>query len=313
MRILIYKIKLTSASQRLAGSPRSGTGNTVRIIFSELIAYNMFIIQYAKGVKMKSKKLHYSIPFIIITILFANNLFAQSAEQIITEGDSLTKIFNNQKALEKYLQADKLKPNDWNIYWRLSKAYVDIADKMPNDNGVQEDAQLAKYKTAYDFADKAVKLAPNQSINYLRRAIANGKIALFKGVFSVAGVVNKVRDDCAIAIKLGNGGNYFQALAHYVLARTHAKVSEKWAPARAVLGLGWADIDTAIVEYNKAIKLRPNFRMFYLNLAKAYIREDEYLKARKALQSVIGSPKVDQSDDNNLAEAENLLETIKNK
>jgi tetratricopeptide (TPR) repeat protein len=257
------------------------------------------------------KVLKYSIFVFIISILFSNLLFAQSAEQIITEGDSLAKVFDHQKALEKYLQADKMEPNNWNIYWRLSKAYVDIADKMPNNNGTQEDAQLAKYQTGYDYADKAVKLAPSQSITYLRRAIANGKIALFKGVFSVAGVVNKVREDCEKAIKLGNGGNYFQSLAHYVLGRTHAKVSEKWAPARSVLGLGWADIDTAIVEYNKAIKLRPNFRMFYLDLAKAYIREDEYSKAREALKNVINSPKEDQSDDDNLVEAKNLMEAIK--
>jgi tetratricopeptide (TPR) repeat protein len=260
---------------------------------------------------MKSKMLKHSMLFFIISILFSNTLFAQSAEQIITEGDSLVKIFNNKAALEKYLQADKMKPNDWNIYWRLSKAYVDIADKMPAATDEEEDAQLAKYQTAYDYADKAVKLAPSQSINYLRRAIANGKIALFKGVFSVAGVVNKVRDDCEKAIKLGNGGNYFQALSHYVLARTNAKVSEKWAPARSVLGLGWADIDTAIVEYNKAIKLNPNFRMFYLDLAKAYIREDEYQQAREALKKVIDSPKIEQSDDDNLVEAKNLLEAIK--
>jgi FimV-like protein len=264
---------------------------------------------------MKSKVLKHSPAvaglFFIITILFSNLLFAQSAEQIITDGDSLVKVFDHKKALEKYLQADKIKPNNWNVYWRISKAYVDIADEMPNNNGEQEDAQLEKYQTAYDYADKAVRLAPNQSINYLRRAIANGKIALFKGVFSVAGVVNKVRDDCEKAIKFGNGGNYFQSLAHYVLARTHAKVSEKWAPARSVLGLGWADIDTAIVEYNRAIKLRPNFRMFYLDLAKAYIREDEYPQARETLQSVINSPKVDQSDDDNLAEAKNLMEAIK--
>ena len=260
---------------------------------------------------MKSQMLKLSMFVFIISILLSNYLFAQSAEQIITDGDSLVKIFDNKKALEKYLQADKMKPNSWNIYWRLSKAYVDIADEMPNNSSKEEDAQLAKYQTAFDYADKAVKLAPTQSITYLRRAIANGKIALFKGVFSVAGVVNKVRDDCEKAIKLGNGGNYFQSLAHYVLARTHAKVSEKWAPARSVLGLGWADIDTAIVEYNRAIKLRPNFRMFYLDLAKAYIREDEYPQAREALQSVIDSPKIDQSDDDNLAEAKNLMEAIK--
>ncbi len=261
---------------------------------------------------MKSQVLKLSMFIFIISVSFFNNIFAQSAEQIITDGDSLVSIFDNQSALQKYLQADKIKPNNWNVYWRLSKAYVDIADEMPNNNSDEEDAQLAKYQTAYDYADKAVKLAPTQSITYLRRAIANGKIALFKGVFSVAGVVNKVKEDCEKAIKLGNGGNYFQSLSHYVLGRTHAKVSEKWAPARSVLGLGWGDIDTAIVEYNRAIKLKPNFRMFYLDLAKAYIREDEYSKAREALKNVMDSPKEEKSDDDYLAEAKNLMEAIKN-
>jgi len=95
----------------------------------------------------------------------------------------------------------------------------------------------------HSYADQAVKYGPNQSITYLRRAIANGRVALFKGVFSVGGVVNSVKSDCEKAISLNNGGNYTQALAHYVFARTHAKISEKWAPARSVLGLGWADND----------------------------------------------------------------------
>ena len=32
-----------------------------------------------------------------------------------------------------------------------------------------------KYQKAFDFADRAVKLAPDKSVTYLRRAIANGK------------------------------------------------------------------------------------------------------------------------------------------
>ena len=39
-----------------------------------------------------------------------------------------------------------------------------------------------------------------------------GKLLCLKGVFSVASVVNAVRDDCEKAISLGNGGNYTQAL-----------------------------------------------------------------------------------------------------
>ncbi len=253
------------------------------------------------------------LTFILLLAFGGVNIsFAQTVDDLLKQGDKYSAEFQNQNALDTYLKADKLSPNNWEVYWRLSRVYVYKAEKMPNTNGNQEDEQLAVYQKAYDYADKAVKLAPDKSVTFVRRAIANGKIALFKGVFSVAGVVNSVKSDCEKAIGLGNGGSYVQALAHYILARTNAKVSEKWAPARAVLGLGWADIDVAINEYNIAIKLYPNFRMFYLDLAKAYIRQDEYSKAKENLNNVISSPKRDENDDEVLSEAKKLYEEIKN-
>lgn len=253
------------------------------------------------------------LTFILLLAFWGVNIsFAQTVDELLKQGDKYATEFQNQNALDTYFKADKLSPNNWEVYWRLSRVYVYKAEKMPNTNGDQEDEQLAVYQKAYDYADKAVKLAPDKSVTFVRRAIANGKIALFKGVFSVAGVVNSVKSDCEKAIGLGNGGSYVQALAHYILARTNAKVSEKWAPARAVLGLGWADIDVAINEYNIAIKLYPNFRMFYLDLAKAYIRQDEYSKAKENLNNVISSPKRDENDDEVLSEAKKLYEEIKN-
>ncbi len=241
----------------------------------------------------------------------ASTVFSQTLQELLKEGDQYTDQFENQKALQVYLKADSLFPNNWEVDWRISRAYVDIAENMPGETGDQEDAQLAKYQTAYNYADKAVKQAPDKAVTYVRRAIANGKIALFKGVFSVAGVVNSVRADCEKAISLGNGGAYVQALAHYILGRTNAKISEKWYPARAALGLGWADNKVAISEYNKAISIYPNFRMFYVDLAKSYIEEDEYSKAREMLRKAIASPKKNQNDDKYLAEAKKLMEEIK--
>jgi tetratricopeptide (TPR) repeat protein len=251
--------------------------------------------------------------FILVLFLLLNfSAQAQTVEKLIEEGDKYTTEYNNQKALDTYLKADKLYPDNWEVLWRISRAYVDVGENMPEKSDEQKDAQLVIYQKAFDFADKSVKLASDKSITYIRRAIANGRIALFKGVFSVAGVVTSVKEDCEKAIKLNNGENYTIALGHYILARTHAKISEKWAPARSVLGLGWADNETAIVEFNKAINLFPNFRMFYLDLAKSYIREDQFQKARDALKKVIDSPKKDEDDDQKLNEAKKLLEEIKN-
>ena len=51
--------------------------------------------------------------------------------------------------------------------------------------------------------------------------------------------------------------------------------------------------------------------MFYVDLAKAYIREDEYEKAKEMLKNAIASPKRDFNDDSLLAEAKDLQNQIK--
>jgi tetratricopeptide (TPR) repeat protein len=241
------------------------------------------------------------------SLIFSCNYFAQTAEELIQQGDKYNTEFQHQKSLEAYQQADKIKPGDWEIMWRISRAMVDLANKMPETTDEQKDAKYNKYKKSFVFADSAVKLASDQSVTYLRRAIVNGRIALFEGVFSAIGLVDDVKDDCERAIQLDNGGNYVQALSHYVLGRTHAKVCEKSYLLRLPLGLGWGDMEVAIREFQNAIKLKPNYRMFYLDLAKAYIEEDEYELAKQNLLLVEKAPFVLEDDDEYLKEAKQLL------
>lgn len=250
---------------------------------------------------------------LFILVLFSNlKTGAQSVDALLDDGEKYYKQFNNEKALEVYKKAEKMDPNNFEVLWHLSRTYVDIADKMPNSSKEQENAQLGVYQTALDYADKSVKLKPDQAAGLLRRAIANGKIALFKGVFTVAGVVNSVRADLEKAIQLGNGGNFVQGVAHYVLARTHAKTSEKWKPARSVLGLGWADNDIALKEYQKAIEIYPGYVMFYVDYANSLIREDEYKTAREQLNKALTCQHQHQDDEKRQAEAKKLLNDIKN-
>ena len=250
---------------------------------------------------------------LVFFIALSSLMFGQHIEKLIDEGDKLSDSYNNKGALERYVQADKTSPNNWEILWRISRSYINIGTHMPESTDDQKDAQLTVFQKALTYANLSVSFGPDKSVTYLRRAIANGRIALFKGVFSVGSVVNSVKSDCEKAIKLNNGGNYVQGLAHYVLARTNAKVSEKWAPARAVLGLGWADNEIAIKEFKIAISLYPNFRMFYIDFARSLIKEDEYGSAKDILNKCIASSKQEEDDDIRLAEAKQLLNEIMNK
>jgi tetratricopeptide (TPR) repeat protein len=243
----------------------------------------------------------------LIISAFLSSTLSQTAEELIEQGDQNNKEFNHQGSLEAYLQADELDPANWEILWRISRAYVDIGAKMPEETDEESDAKFEIYNKSHFYADSSVKLAPDQSIPYVRRAIANGRIALFEGVFSAIGTVGDVKEDCERAIELDNGDSYYQSLAHYVLARTHAKVCEKAYLLRLPLGLGWGDMDVSIREYQTAIKLKPNFRMYYLGLAKAYIEEDEYELAKENLLLVEKAPFVLEDDDEYLGESKQLL------
>ncbi len=258
------------------------------------------------------KRIRQFSSILLLTIFCLSSSYAQTLDELLKQGDQFVEEYQNQKALDIYLKADKLSPNNWDVLWRISRAYVDLGEKMPEKTDAQKDEQEKIYKKALEFADKSVKLGPDQAITYVRRAVANGRIALFEGVFSAIGTVNDIKEDCEKAIQLGNGGNYVQALAHYVLGRGHLKVCEKAYLVRLPLGLGWGDTEEAVRLLETAVKLKPNFRMFLFELAKAYVEEDEYDKAKETLKKVEKAPKVDEDDDIVLANAKKLYEEIKN-
>ncbi|MBI3006122.1 MAG: hypothetical protein HYY49_12010 [Ignavibacteriales bacterium] len=254
---------------------------------------------------------------VIVALAFPVTSYCQTVSldtgnisRLIAEGDDLAlKLFDNQKALEKFQDALALAPSDDEVLWRISRCYVDIGEHLPSTTEAEKEKQLATYEKSLDFAEKAVSLNPKNSMAYTRRAIANGRIALFKGVWSALDYVKQAKMDCEKGIELDSSNN----AAYYVLGRTHAKVSEKPRIVRWPLGLGWASVEDATTNYEKAILLRPDFIMYRLDAARAYIDLDEYDKAREHLSVISLLPTQDEDDDQFRRESKVLLEMLKQK
>ncbi len=245
-----------------------------------------------------------SVVVAAIAIASLSMLSAQTKESLIAEGDHFSTVtFENQKALDKLLQAEKLAPRDYEMLWRISRSYVDIGEHLPGKTDQEKAAQLEYYQKALDYADRAVKANPDGPMGYVRRAIANGRVALFKGIWGAISLVKDVKTDCEKASALDPNN----ASAYYILARTHAKLCEKSKMVRWPLGLGWANRDEAAKLFEKAIALRPAFMMYRIDAAKNYLENDDDQKAKEQLVKIAALPKEDEDDDAVRTEAKEML------
>lgn len=254
-----------------------------------------------------------SLVAVFVTLADFLPLQAQQKEAIsaiIAVGDSFsTKAFENQKALEAFMKAYEVEPNNYEVLWRISRTYVDIGEHQPAATKEDKIKQLETYQKALDFAELAVKANPNEAMGYTRRAIANGRVALFKGVWDSIDLVKQVKADCEKAIQIDKDN----PAAYYVLARTHAKLCEKPKVIRWPLGLSWANYEDARANFEKAIAIRPTFIMYRLDAARTYAELDEYDKAKEQLTRIAAMPTEDEDDNQFRKEAKDLLEKIKDK
>ena len=250
---------------------------------------------------------------VFLTLVSSLPLQAQQKESvsaIMAVADSFsTKSFENQKALDAFMKAYAIDPNSFDVLWRISRTYVDIGEHQPANTKEEKIKQLETYQKALDFAELAVKANPNEAMGYTRRAIANGRVALFKGVWDSIDLVKQVKADCEKAIQLDKDN----PAAYYVLARTHAKLCEKPKVIRWPLGLSWANYEDARANYEKAIAMRPAFIMYRLDAARTYAELDEYDKAKEQLTKIATLPTEDEDDNQFRKEAKDLLEKIKDK
>ena len=86
---------------------------------------------------------------ILFSLFLLSTSIAQTVEELIQEGDKYNTEFNHQKSLETYQKAEKLDPGNWEVLWRISRALVDIANKLPEGTDEQKDDKKRMKKLAF--------------------------------------------------------------------------------------------------------------------------------------------------------------------
>lgn len=236
---------------------------------------------------------------------------AQTVVELLARGDRLaTERFDNEGALDVYHDALRVDPESWEAYWRASRALTDIAEHLPSETDSLREAKLTVYETAYEYADRAVRIAPDKAIPYVKRGAAMSRIVEMKGAMSDVKGAIAARDDFRRAIDIGDGGAEAQAEARHGLGAVHTLVCQTPYVVRLPLGLAWGDLVSAAEQFRRASELRPDFILYRLDLARAYIMLDEPDRAAEQLRVAVESPLQDEDDEDRLEDAVLMLEAL---
>lgn len=238
--------------------------------------------------------------FLLSSLMFNN--FVQADVQKFDE------LIRGQKVAEakNHLgEAIKKAPKDVGLLERRSRLLLILGDQNTN-----KDEQLRLYDEALKQAEKVIEIDSKAMMGYVRRAAANGKVALFKGVLQAKDLVNQTKADTEMAIKLNNASPYSLALAHYILGRAHLKLSETPKALRMPLGLTWGNLNDAEKNLAKAVELFGESISFRVDYAKVLVEKKHNTGAKEQLNKAIALPQSDPGDPMKLKEAKELLSKI---
>lgn len=186
--------------------------------------------------------------------------------------------------------------------WRLTRAYVELGELA------SEKSQKRKFYAAGMGHGQAAIAADSEScIAFTWLSIAEGTTATVVGFKEQVRLAWLIREHALKAIDLDPESD----IAYHVMARWHAEIASIGGLKRTMANLFFGDLPEASFEesiayYQKAIALHDQIH-HRLELAKVYLRMDEYITAQQKLEDVLAMSSERRLDDKYKDEARLLL------
>ncbi|MEP6712730.1 MAG: hypothetical protein ABJA37_09955 [Ferruginibacter sp.] len=230
---------------------------------------------------------------------------AQDINSYINEGNRLEALPDEKAAFQKFKIALKLQPG--NLY-ALNKC-SELCSRIGNR---EKDIKSRDnyYAAAVIYARTALKISPTNDEANVVMAIAVGRTVLIKSGKEKISAVKDIKHYADIALKT-NAQNF---KAWHILGKWNYEVSNLNMMERAAAkiffgGLPDASLKNAISSYEKAKSLNPGFLLNYLELAKAYKRNDDTGKAIAQLRILLPLPMQTEDDPRIKTEAQKLIKS----
>jgi tetratricopeptide (TPR) repeat protein len=233
--------------------------------------------------------------------------------QLLNNAERLYAQFKPKEAAAELLKILQLDPRDFEATTKLSRAYLDIGDMIPESLSDWREKRMKEYHKAEAYARQAVSLNPNSTWGHFYVAASLGSIALVSSTsrqIDLAGEIHSALDK-AIALDSKNG------FAYHVYGIWHRKMAEIGKASRLFASVVFGrsppsgNLETSIEYLKKAVTLNPHVIASRLELAKSYMAIGNWSMARSSLVAIRELPIQFSDDAKHKQRAEQILEEIK--
>ncbi len=229
--------------------------------------------------------------FITVLVATCGQLFGNFAE-LVKQGDVYDAKHQPDAALQYFLPAEKLDPNNASLLVKIARQHVFRMSELTS-----KEEKLASGRTALKYAERAVKLAPAECDAHLSVAICWGKLTPLIGSREAVEASRRIKAAAETAVKLDPRSDY----AWHMLGRWHQELAGVGGVTRALAlvvygGLPAASNEEAVRCFDKAIALRPDRLIHHVELGRTYAAMGRKAEALTHLKRGLAMPNTEKDD-----------------
>lgn len=215
-----------------------------------------------------------------------------TAASLIAKGDPLDQHLHAQAALNYYLTALPLEPNNVELLDRIARQYRHLMSDAPD--------KAEKLRLGYislDYANKGAALAPNNAEAQLSPAISYGKMIPFMSSGNQVDASPRIKAACERAIQLDPRNDN----AWHILGRWNRVLADVNGIKRILAGAIYGKVPVGTNEIAekcllRAIAINPNRCIHYIELGHIYVQMGRKDEARKMIEKGLSMPDKEKDD-----------------
>jgi tetratricopeptide (TPR) repeat protein len=212
--------------------------------------------------------------------------------ELVKQGDAFDAKLDNARALEIYLQAERLGAQDAETLYRIARQYA-----LSMNDSKDEAKQRELGEKALGYAQRAVEADPTHAKSLLSVAICYGRLVRFAGAKTKVEYSRFIKEYAEKALESDPTDSY----AYHVLGAWNYELAQMGALTRTFVKVVYGGIPAASNEeaerlFRKAVELAPQRVSHRVELGRTYLALGKKREAQTELRRALSLPDREKDD-----------------